>query len=131
MKLTESINRGFNLLGTSIVALAGFAFTAEIFMESEWIDKADDIGLLVLAVVGIIWYLTRNNRYQRSIMPVVLVVLSLLVKIAAIMIEFKDPDDVGDDFGGLVLFILATILVVYQYRKTKKLLAEAQALAVS
>lgn len=125
MTIRESINRGFNLLGTSVVALAGFAFTAEIFLENDWPDKIDDIALLVLCLVGIIWYLTGKNKYMRSIMPVVLIILSLLAKIMAIIIERDDKDAVGDDFGGLTLFVLATILIIFQYRKTKKLLAAA------
>ena len=125
MTLKDSINRGFNLLATSIVALAGFAFTAEIFLEHDWNDKIDDISIFVFGVAGIVWYLTKNNKYQRSIMPVVLVVLSLLAKIMAIVIEHRDADAVGDDFGGLTLFVLSTILVIFQYVRTKKLLAQA------
>lgn len=49
-----------------------------------------------------------------------------LIKIMAIIIEIKDKEDMGDDFGGLVLFIAATILVTYLFIKTKKLLAEAK-----
>lgn len=126
MNLKASINRGFNLLGTAIVALAGFAFTAEIFLENDWPDKIDDIALLVLAIVGIIWYLYGKNKYMRSVMPVVLIVLSLLAKIMAVIIEHDDKDAVGDDFGGLTLFVLATIFIVYQYTKTKKLLQAAE-----
>ncbi len=122
MNLKESINRSFNLLGTAIVGLSGFAFSAEIFLEKDLNDKADDIILLVLAIVGIIWYLTKNNRYQRSIMPVVLVVLSLVAKIMALVIEFKDKEAAGDDFGALILFVLATCLIVFQYFQAKKLL---------
>ena|ERR1051326_6700215 len=126
MKLNEALNRTFNLLGTSIVALAGFAFTAEIFLENDWPDKIDDITLFVLAIVGIIWYLMGNNKYKRSIVPVVLIILSLLAKIMAVIIERDDKDAVGDDFGGLTLFVISTVLILYQYFKTKKLTAAAE-----
>ena len=122
MQIKEAISRGLNLLGVSIVGLSGFAFMPEIFLENDVPDKIDDITLLVIGVAGIIWYLTKNNRYQRSIMPVVLVVLALLTKIGAIIIEHADKDAIGDDMGALVLFVLATILVVYQYKKNAKLL---------
>jgi hypothetical protein len=126
MKLTEAINRGFNLLGVSIVGLSGLAFMPEIFLEKDWDDKADDILILLLAIVSIVWYLTGQNKYKRSIAPVILTILSLLTKIGALIIEFKDKDAAGDDFGALVLFVLATGLVIYQYTKTKKLLAGAE-----
>lgn len=125
MKLTESINRSFNLLAISILGLSGFAFMLEIFIEHDWADKADDIALLVLGIIGIIWYLSKNNRFRYSVTPVVLTVLALIVKFSAIIIELDEPDAVGDDFGALVLFVLATILIIYEYRKTKKLLAAA------
>lgn len=126
MKISETINRGFNLLGASLVALPGFAFVPEIFLEKDWDDKADDIGLLVIGIVGIMWYLTGNNRTGRSITPVVLVILALLVKAAAVFIEFRDKEAVGDDYGALILFVLATLFVIYQYVQTKKLLRTAE-----
>src|SRR4051812_34994868 len=101
MNIRESINRSFNLLGTSIVGLAGFAFAPEIFLENEWADRADDMGLVLLGIFGISWYLWKNNKYARSIAPVIFVVIALALKIAALLIEFDDPDAAGDDFGGL------------------------------
>jgi len=124
MNIVQSINRGFNMLGTSIVSLAGFAFMPEIFIENEWADRADDIALLLLGIVSIGWYLKGENRYSRSIAPVVFVAIALALKIAALIIEFDDPDAVGDDFGGLVLFVLALCFVAYQYWNTKRLFAE-------
>lgn len=125
MKLTEALNRGFNLLATSLISLTGIAFLAEIFLENDWADKTDDIILVILAVIGIVWYLTKGHRYLRSAVPVILVILGLLDKIMALVLEHSDKDALGDDIGGLILFVFATALVVYQYYKTKKLLAEA------
>lgn len=36
MKVEDAWNRGNNLVATSIVALSGFAFLPEVFMETEW-----------------------------------------------------------------------------------------------
>src|ERR1043166_1249860 len=126
MKMTvqQSINRGLNLLGTAIVGLAGFAFAPEIFLENEWADRADDIGLFLLGIAAICWYLWKDNRYARSLAPVFFVVVALALKIAALMIEFDDPDAAGDDFGGVILFVLSAILVGFLFWRTKKLLEE-------
>jgi len=56
----------------------------------------------------------------------VLVVLALITKIGALIVEFDDPASAGDDFGALILFVLATALVLYQYIQTKKLLDSAK-----
>lgn len=124
MTLSQSINRGFNLLAVGVVGLAGFAFMAEIFLEHDWSDKIDDIALLAFGVIAIFWYLSKENRYKRSFAPVVLASLSLLAKIGAMVVESSDKEAVGDDFGGLTLFILAVVFIVYQYRKSGRLLQE-------
>jgi peptidoglycan/LPS O-acetylase OafA/YrhL len=117
----QLINRGFNLLSVSIAGLAGFAFLPEAFLEKDLPDKIDDILLFLLALVAIYWYSRSNNRYVRSAVPVVLICLGLAIKLVGIIIEYADPEAVGDDFGGLILFILATGLVIYQYSKSKTL----------
>jgi len=124
MNISDILNRGFNLLATSITALAGFAFAPEIFVETDWPDKIDDILLFILGLVALWWYKTGTRSTSRSVVPAVLVILALIVKFGGLLIELGDPDAMGDDLGGLILFILAAGLVTYQYRKTKRLLAE-------
>lgn len=126
MNVQNALNRGFNLLATSIVGLAGFAFASEIFAEQDWDDKTDDILLLLLGIATIIWYATGRRRFERSVVPVIAVILGLVIKIGAVIVEFSDVNDVGDDMGGVALFALATILVLYQYNKTRRLLEEAK-----
>jgi len=120
----DALNRGFNLLAVSITALAGFAFLPEAFLEKDIPDKFDDSLLFIIGIIGMAWYAKTSNRTARSIIPLVLVVLALLVKIMAVIIEFDDAESVGDDFGGLILFVLAVGLVVYQWRKTAKLIGQ-------
>ena len=117
MTITESINRGVNLLGVGIVGLAGFAFIPEVFFENDWPDKVDDGLLLVIGILGMWWYKKASNRFARSIAPVVLVALALITKIGAIIIEFDDAESVGDDFGALILFVAALGFVWYQYAR--------------
>ncbi len=128
MNIQQSINRGFNLLATSITGLAAFAFLPEAFLENDLPDKVDDTLLFLIGMVGILWYNHSSNRSVRSVMPAALVVIACFVKIGGLMIEFDDPSSAGDDFGGVILFALAAVLVVYQYIKTKKLLAASRAL---
>lgn len=119
MTVKEVWNRGNNLLATGIVALAAFSFFGEFFSESEWFAKLDEGLMLVLGLIAIAWYWTKNNRYTRSFWPIVLLVLGLADKIMAIYLERADAEDVGDDFGGVTLFLLGTILVIWLYTKAK------------
>jgi peptidoglycan/LPS O-acetylase OafA/YrhL len=117
MNITQSINRTVNLLGVAIAGLAGFAFAPEAIIEPDWIDKVDDTLILLIGIGAIVWYLQNANRYARSIIPILFVGAALLLKIFAIAVEIADPEDVGDDFGGLILFALATALLIYEYVK--------------
>lgn len=119
MTVNEAWNRGNNLLATGIAVLAGFSFFPEIFLEDEWQFKLDDLIILILGLFALWWYKTKNNRYTHSVVPVLIVVAGLVAKILAIILEFKDKEDVGDDFGALILFSIATVVVIYLYRWAK------------
>lgn len=119
MTIEDAWNRGNNLVSIAVVALAGFAFAPELILEPEWQFKVDDILLLVLGIGAIAWY--KKNSFRRTIVPVLFVLVGLIIKVCAIVIEIKDKEDVGDDFGGLVLFICATVFVLYlHFRRQPK-----------
>ena len=119
MKLSETINRTVNLVAVTITSLAGFAFMPEIFIEDKLMYKLDDIALFLMGIISIAWYRKGRNNLSRTITPVIIVFLSLLIKIGGIILEIKEKDDVGDDFGGLILFILGFSLVYYLYKKAR------------
>lgn len=120
----EIWNRGNNLVATAIVALSGFAFAPELHLEPELPFKIDEGLLLLLGLSAIGWYVWGKNKWKHSIVPVIMVWGALVIKIMAVVIEFKDKEDVGDDFGALVLFILASLLVTYLYIIAKKMWAK-------
>ena len=117
MTTDEAYQRGNNLLATAIVALSGFAFLPEFFLEDEAPYKLDEFLLLALGIAAIAWYLRGRNKLTRSLVPILLVVAAFVVKIIGLVIEFKDKEDAGDDYGALILFALASILVVWLYTR--------------
>lgn len=122
VNIKESINRGFNLLAVSVSSLSGFAFLPEAFVEQDIPDKIDDALIAIIGLLAIWWYTRSNNRYRRSILPVVLVSIAFIIKVIGLIIEIDDPEAFGDDIGGVILFAIATGLTIYQYQKNKKLL---------
>ena len=122
MTVQEVWNRGNNLVATAIVGLAGVAFFPEAFVEDKFHYKADDAELFIVGMGAFIWYIFRNNKYKRSILPMLFVSLSFVFKLAGFFMEFKDKDDLGDDIGGVILFLLATIFVWSLYYMTPKIL---------
>ena len=122
MDAESALNRGFNLLVTSILGLAGLAFGTVGFTEKDLTDKLDDFGLLAMGLITLVWYLMGSNRTKRTIVPVVLVVIAVLVQFVGVGFEHDDKEAFGDNIGGLFLFIPALVTVFYQYWRTGKLL---------
>lgn len=122
MTIQEVWNRGNNLVATAIVGLAGVSFLPEAFIEDHPAYKMDDGALFLLGIVGVVWYVTGNNKFTRSIIPPILVTVGFIIKVGGLIMEFADKDDAGDDFGGVILFVLATILVWYLYIMAPKII---------
>lgn len=116
----QLVNRGNNLVSTAIIALSGLAFLPEALIEDEKLYKVDDSLLFILGIFAVWWYKKAENRFQRSVVPTVIISLALLTKIMAIVIEHKDAADVGDDFGALILFISATLFSLWLYRTSQR-----------
>ncbi len=121
--IRNEITKGYNLLVTGLLSFVGIGLVAEFFREPEWIDKADDIIIVGLAIFGVIWYFTGQNRYKLSWLPISLLAISTLVKIAAVINEFKDTSAAGDDLGlvipMLILTIITGISVIRNHRKNQ------------
>ena len=121
MTIQEALNRTTNLVGVSIVALSGLAFLPEAFVETELLFKLDEILLFILGLTSIFWYRKLGNNIKRSLVPLLVVLLSLIFKAVAVFLEFKDPTDVGDDFGALILFLFSFLLVFYLYTQNARI----------
>jgi hypothetical protein len=119
MEIREAINRGNNLLMAGFLAVVGFGMIPEIFRETEWIDRSDDIIVTLLAIAVSSWYLYGNNRYKRSLVPFGLLIVALITKVAGLMLEFDDQGAAGDELGVIPIFILIIILSGYLLYKTR------------
>ena len=120
MSATAVANRGFNLLGTTLLAMGGLLFGAVVFQEKDLTDKVDDGGFLVVAALGLAWYLWRAHRIQRSTAPIVFAIVAVLVQIAGLILERDDPTAFGDNIGGVLYFGATLALLAFQYRVTPR-----------
>jgi peptidoglycan/LPS O-acetylase OafA/YrhL len=126
--LKDNINRGFNLLVTTALFLDGLAFAvvAASPVENDWGDRLDDIGLALVGIVGLVWYLAGRNRFKRSVVPLVLASLAVAVQLLAILLERDDPAAFGDNYVGLTLLVPLLAVAVVQYRATGRLITMAK-----
>jgi len=125
MTTTEAINRGYNLMITAVLVFAGLAFGTVAIEETDAIDKFDDIGLLVIGVIALIWYLWGDHRLRRSQTPVLLAVVALITQLSAIVFERDDATAFGDNIGGIILFTPFVIFVIYQHMRNGRLQASS------
>jgi hypothetical protein len=122
LKMTpqQLINRGNNLALTAVLTISGCAFLPEFFVEDELSHKLDDGLIFLIGLGAFFWYRSGNNRFTKSLVPIVLILTGLIIKILALVIEISDKADVGDDFGALILFILASIFALWLYYRGNK-----------
>jgi FtsH-binding integral membrane protein len=130
MTLQNAINRGYNLLACTILALAGLAFGTVVFEEADLLDKVDDIGFLVIGAVAVIWYLVGRNRFKRSVVPIVLSGLAIIVQIVGLVLEKDDPASFGDNIGGIWLFVPLFVFLIVQFYINRQYLASAELASV-
>lgn len=120
MKVQEAINRGLNFFATAFLAIMGITTLDEIVSEDEWTDKIDDAVLMGIAAAAVVWYLRGRNRYARSLVPLVLMVLGAATKALGLWIEHDDTQAVGPDIGVVIYLTVATIVFGWQLYATRK-----------
>ncbi len=107
-----------NFFVASFLGIVSLSLISEIFMEDDPMDKIDDVLFLILGIVAIFWY--KKNATKKTIAPVVLTVLGVVIKFGAIVVEHADKEALGDDIGIFVAMVIALVLVIYQYLQLKK-----------
>ena len=132
MTLQNAINRGYNLLACTALALAGLAFGTVVFEEADLLDKVDDIGFLVIGAAAVIWYLLGRNRFKRSVVPIVLSGIAIIVQVVGLVLEKDNAASFGDNIGGMWLFVpLFVVLIVQFYLNRRHLTAATEVTAAS
>jgi hypothetical protein len=115
MTIEEVRDRGYNLLVTTVLFLAGIGLGSSAIPEGDAIDKVDDVGLLVVGLVAAGWYLFGGMRLRRTPVPLVLAVLALAVQVLGAFLEFGDEASFGDNIGGMLMLVPLTGIAVWQY----------------
>ncbi|HEV2218612.1 MAG TPA: hypothetical protein VGV88_13705 [Candidatus Dormibacteraeota bacterium] len=111
----ELINRGNNLFPIGLVAVVAAGGIPEIRNEGFPRGALDELVMLVLGAVAVVWYL--RSRYARSVIPALIAGGVLIMKIVALLIE--DADDRGDDIGIGIVMALAIVTWAVIYFRTK------------
>jgi hypothetical protein len=123
MTAEQALNRGFNLMLTVLLLLSGLAFASGGLQENDLTDKLDDLGLFAMGIVLLVWYLLGENRFKRSLFPVIVIVLILPVQVYGLLNEISDKEAVGNDIGGMFLYVPFILFTLYQYIRPPRIAA--------
>ncbi len=132
MNLKESMAHGYNLMVTAVLFFGTMAFGTLAFspVENDWLDRIDDIGLPLIGIACLVWFLTGRNRYRRSAVPLVFAGLALAIQIIAVPLELDDLAAFGDNIGGLVMlapfFIFALVYYLSMNRDQTRTVSESR-----
>ena len=127
MTVRDALNRGYNLLGTAIIAISGFALFPEFFTEDELTHRLDEGVLFLLAISSIVWYLIGKNKFSRTIVPILFTTAALVMKlITFFLLEQGDAADLGDEFSAIILFVITLALLLWQYVSIKRMAQTAE-----
>jgi uncharacterized membrane protein YadS len=130
ISVRDAINRGYNLFGAGIIVISGLSFFSDLPAEINQLTHiVDELLLAVLALVAFSWYLSGRNKYSLTVWPIVFAVLGLAIKVLGLFLEFSDPEDRGDEFGALVLFVVLIITLVWQYLAARRFAIRGEAAA--
>jgi hypothetical protein len=128
MTAEQALNRGFNLMATAVLLLTGLAFASGGIRENDLTDKLDDLGLLALGIALLVWYLMGENRFKRSLDPVIAVVLALVpLQVYGLLNEINDKEAIGNDIGGMFIYVPLVLFTFYQYFRPPKVEASRPA----
>ena len=126
MTVRDALNRGYNLVGTAIIAISGLAFFPEFFTEDESSHKFDEGVLLLLAIGCIAWYLIGKNKFSRTIVPILFTAVALVMKLIAFLLEKGDAADLGDEFSTIILYVITLAFLIWQYVSIKRMAQAAK-----
>jgi hypothetical protein len=111
----EATNRGVNFFGTAVLAMLGTSIVHGLQIANSAAAAADDVALGALAVGAVGWYLWGRNRYRRSLVPLVFLILALGSKLVGMWLSYGTLLMGGPDFGIAVFLAEAALVFGWQY----------------
>ncbi|PWT78903.1 MAG: hypothetical protein C5B60_00460 [Chloroflexi bacterium] len=115
MNVSQAITRGYNFFVVAFLGIVGGSLVTQVFFEDEWTHRLDELLILAVAVVAVVWYRAGQNRLHRSSAPLILAGAALLSKVVGMVLEISDTKDVADDFNYFMLLLLFVIVASVAY----------------
>jgi hypothetical protein len=115
LTVREALNRGLNFFGVATLALLATSIIHGLQIARTWTARSDDLGLAAVTISVLIWYRYGRNRYRRSIVPLVGLLLGVVAKLAGMMLAHGRVVLAGADFGIAFYLLVAALIYAWQY----------------
>lgn len=125
MTISEAINRGYNFFVVAFLGILAGSLVSELTQEDQWLFRIDELAIIALGVIAVVWYVVGRYRLTRSWIPLLLAALAFAAKVFGLIVEMHDAQDVGDDIGMVQVLVLLVIVAAVTYmllgrRQTQK-----------
>ena len=128
MTVQQALSRGYNLLFTFILLLIAL-FAATGIPGEDGLDKIDDAGILLAALILMVWYFLKRNRFQRTLFPLAMGGLAAAFQVFGIVYELTKDGSSSDDFGndaiGAIMLVIFFVFAGFQYWQTGRIASKA------
>jgi hypothetical protein len=117
----EAINRGNNQLMVGLMALTFLPLIPAAIGEDTIPDRIDDGLIVIMAIIGIVWYFVGRNRYHHSFTPLALVFVTFIAQAGGLFLEIGDPLGEGiNDIPLIAAFTMGLILSIIIYSRSRQ-----------
>jgi hypothetical protein len=121
MSINEAVARGYNFFVVAFLGIVAGTLVGEVPAEGIWQFRIDELLTIAIGIVAIVWYLTGQHRYHRSLVPLALAAAAFLAKVLGVIIEFKAVLEVGDDYTVVQALLFLVIVAGVAYYRTRAL----------
>jgi hypothetical protein len=120
LTVREALNRGLNFFGVAALGLLATSLIHGLQLATNWNERADDLALAAIALGVFGWYRTGRNRYRRSLVPLIGLLLGVAAKLGGIWLAYGSLVLAGADFGVAFYLLIAAVIYGWQYYHLRK-----------
>ena len=111
----EALNRGINFFGVAALGLLATSLIHGLQLARSWTDRVDDLTLAAITLGVFGWYRSGRNRYRKSLVPLIGLLLGMAAKLAGIWLSYGSLVLAGADFGVAFYLLIAALIYSWQY----------------
>jgi hypothetical protein len=115
LTVREALNRGLNFYGVATLTLLATSLIHSLQVAQSWRARAGDLALAAVTIGVLLWYWSGRNRYRRSIIPLIGLLLGVLAKLAGMWLAYGGLVLAGADFGVAFYLLIAALICGWQY----------------